>query len=86
MSAPSPLAGDLATPVPATTSGGEAESMMVVVTGKRVYHISRDKLMKPEQETNPAPASSELVLPTSRVKVETPVEETNQYASGELVL
>ena len=42
--------------------------------------------MKPEQETNPAPASGQLVLPTSRVKVEIPVQETNQYASGELVL
>ena len=81
-----PAGGDLATPVPATTIDGEAESMMVVVTAKRVYHISRDKLMKPEQETNPAPASGKLVLPTSRVKVEAPVEETNQFASGELVL
>ena len=59
---------------------------MVVVTAKRVYHISRDKMMKPEQETNPAPANGQLVLSTSRVKVEIPVEETNQFASGELVL
>ena len=58
---------------------------MVVVTAKRVYHISRDKLMKPEQETNQF-ASGELVLSTSRVKVEAPVEETNVFASGELVL
>ena len=56
---------------------------MAVVTAKRVYHINRDKMLK---ETNPAPASGELVLPTSRVKVEAPVQETNQFASGELVL
>ena len=39
--------GATATPVPATACGGEAESMMVVVTAKRVYHINRDKMMKP---------------------------------------
>ena len=83
---PSSPAGGIHVAVLATASDVEAESMMVVVTGKRVYHISRDKLMKPEQETNTAPASGQLVLPTSRVKVEIPVEETDQLANGELVL
>ena len=74
----------IATPVPATASA--TESMMVVVTTKRVYHVSRDKLMEPVQETNPA-ASSELVLSTgSAGKCMEPVQETDQLASGELVL
>ena len=73
----------MATPVPATASA--AESIMVVVTTKRVYHVSNDKLMKPVQETNPA-ASSELVLCTSRDKFMKPVQETDQFASAELAL
>ena len=73
----------IATPVPATASA--TESMMVVVTTKRVYHVSRDKLMEPVQETNPA-ASSELILCTSRDKLMEPVQETNPAASSELVL
>ena len=51
---------------------------MVVATAKRVYHINRDKMIKPEQESNPVPAKGQLVLTASRVKVEIPVEETDQ--------
>ena len=64
----------IATPVPATASA--AESMMVVVTTNRVYHVSKEELMKPVQETSPA-ASSELVLCTSRDKCVKPVQETD---------
>ena len=72
-------AAAIALPVPATAS--TAESMMVV-TAKRIYYVSRDKLM---EETNPA-ASSELVLCTSRAMFMKPVQERDQFASGELVL